>query len=105
MSSGSSWFLTEPHVALESLESSRHLELFESTGVLLVVSSWESLRLMAVGVIFSSESEVDVSTPSATQQRGAVAGYAVSSGRGDLGRAPLVGQSCVMLSPYCTLWL
>lgn len=67
-SSGSSWFLTEPCIALESLESSRYFELFEGTRVLLVVSSWNNLILRAVGMIFSSEFGVDVSTLPCHQQ-------------------------------------
>lgn len=52
----------EPHVVLESLESSRHLELFEDTGVLLAVPPRGNLRLTALGVIFSSEFGVDASS-------------------------------------------
>lgn len=66
------WELPVSHWATHcfgvTLESSRHFELFEDTRVLLVVSSGENLRLTAVGVIFSSEFGVDVSTLPCHQQ-------------------------------------
>ena len=94
-SSGSFCFLTESHVALVLLESSRQFEMFEDTRVLLVVPPWRNHRLKAVGDTTSLESGVDASTLPCHQQ----VPVPLSSSGGDLGCASLVGQSCAVWSP------